>query len=363
MTTTTHWPRLALVAGTAAVAILAAAPAGAAEEIRLTMVSGYPPAATWAGAVVDTFEPKVDAQLAKTGKYKILWNNAHSGQVVKPRGEIEAVQSGVADISPVPTVFHFDRVPLYAMPYHTPFTTNDVGLLANILGKMERDYADDYNTMWAALNQVNLIVTSNVDDYILFSTKPLKKLADLRGLKVGAAGANIPWITPTGAAGVQTNLADGYNSLQTGIYQVNMGWWQAGGSFKLCEPAPHVLVVGFGANSVVNLTVNGDVWKKLPAEVKQALQDNAPAYNARNIELVLNGAKSGRERCVKDYKTNVEELSKDEMRQWAKSLPPLALQWADDAEKKGYPARKMLTAYMDSMRAAKQPVLRNWDKE
>jgi len=78
---------------------------------------------------------------------------------------------------------------------------------------------------------------------------------------------------------------------------------------------------------------------------------------------VLNGAKSGRERCVKDYKTNVEELSKDEQRQWAKSLPPLALQWADDAEKKGYPARKMLTAYMDAMRAAKQPVLRDWDKQ
>ena len=32
-------------------------------------------------------------------------------------------------------------------------------------------------------------------------------------------------------------------------------------------------------------------------------------------------------------------------------------------EKRGLPARQILTAYMDKMRAAHQPILRQWDKE
>jgi len=46
MTTTNRWSRLAVAAGAATAAILATTPASAVEEIRLTMVSGYPPAAT-----------------------------------------------------------------------------------------------------------------------------------------------------------------------------------------------------------------------------------------------------------------------------------------------------------------------------
>ena len=36
---------------------------------------------------------------------------------------------------------------------------------------------------------------------------------------------------------------------------------------------------------------------------------------------------------------------------------------ADRLEKKGIPGKSILTEYMDLMRAANQPILRQWDKE
>jgi hypothetical protein len=41
----------------------------------------------------------------------------------------------------------------------------------------------------------------------------------------------------------------------------------------------------------------------------------------------------------------------------------IAQRWADDQEKQGYPGKAVLKAYMDEMRAANQPILRNWDRE
>ena len=111
-----------------AVSILALAsvlPASAAKTINLTGISGYPPAATWVGAFVDTYLPTVNAELAKTGNYKINWNKGVSGTIVKPRGELEGVETGLGDVGLVVSAFHADKVPLYDVSFKTPFTSKD----------------------------------------------------------------------------------------------------------------------------------------------------------------------------------------------------------------------------------------------
>jgi hypothetical protein len=44
-------------------------------------------------------------------------------------------------------------------------------------------------------------------------------------------------------------------------------------------------------------------------------------------------------------------------------MPNIAKDWASGLDKKGLPGTKMLTAYMNKMRAANQPIIRQWDKE
>jgi len=48
---------------------------------------------------------------------------------------------------------------------------------------------------------------------------------------------------------------------------------------------------------------------------------------------------------------------------WAKSMPNIAKDWAAGLDKKGLPGTKLVGAYMDKMRAAKQPIMRHWDRE
>ncbi|MEP4378959.1 MAG: hypothetical protein ABJ215_12765 [Alphaproteobacteria bacterium] len=353
----------ATVAATLGLAVVAISqPAEAQETIDLTFLSGYPPPATMVKAVLEGFVPAVDAALAKTGNYKINWNLAHSGQIARPRGELEATEAGLGDITIIQLPFHTDRLPLHELPFKTPFTSRDLRLMSDIFMEMEADIPA-FKKLWDGVGQTNLYLTGTVDNYHIISSKKATRISDLKGRKVGAAGPNLPWATAIGAAGVQTNLADAYNSLSTGIYDNMIVWAEAMGTFKLCEPAPFVLDPAFGAILAQALTVNTDRLNDLPSEVQAVLRNNARGWHKMNADLVENGAEKGFASCKANFGTEVEVLSEDERKQWAAALPPMAKEWATRANAQGLPGTQILKRYMDAMRANNQPLLRHWDRD
>ncbi len=352
-----------LIAAAATATVAVSAPASAQETINLTAISGYPPPATWIGSLVDAYMPAVDAALAKNGNYKINWNKGISGQIVKPRGELEGVETGIGDLGVIVTAFHADKVPLYDVSFKTPFTTNDIALISRTTQKMV-DTFPQYNQTWLnEFNQVPLAPTGAVDNYMLWSAKPISDLGQVKGLKVGAAGPNLPWVLAIGAAGVQTNLADAYNSLSTGIYEAMIVWRQGAGAFKLCEPAPYAFDATLGGVNGFSLNVNRDVWDSLPEEVQNALQSSTPAWVEENVKRVNGGAVWGLDRCQKEFGTKVTKASTEQRNAWAKALPPLGKQWAEQRNAAGQPGTEILKAWMDELRAANQPIARQWDRE
>jgi hypothetical protein len=56
-------------------------------------------------------------------------------------------------------------------------------------------------------------------------------------------------------------------------------------------------------------------------------------------------------------------MSAADRKAWARDMPNVAKDWAASLEKKGMPGKAILSAYMDAMRGAGQPILRQWDKE
>ena len=340
-----------------------AAPAGAAETIKMSFVTGYAPTFTWPRAFIEVFAPEVDKRLAADGKYKIEWNFGHSGTVVKPRGEIEAVQSGLSDMGIPVTAFHVDRVPLYNISFVTPFSNTDLHFAQALYAKMKETYAADFQKDWDAVNQVPFAATGPMNNYWVLSRKPLQSYTDLKGIKVSAAGPNLIWATSVGAAGITSAATDWYMQLNTGLADAVISWADVTGSQKQCEPAKHVLDADIGGIVGHEVTVNKDVWTKLPDAVKTAFRAAAPIYAKAQADFVLEGNKRQTEYCVKDQGMNIVKVNADDRKAWAKSLPPLARNWAADMDAKGKPGTKMLVAYMDALRAAGKAPARDWDKE
>jgi len=333
----------------------------AQQTINLTAMDGYPIRAMWVKEFSKFFIPEVDKRLAASGKYKIRWNQAYGGQIVKPRGVLEGLQRGLGDIGVVTTPFHTDKVPMQALPYVTPFVTNDPALVARTMDRLAQKFPEIMGE-FKLYGQVYLTTASVLDGYQLFSKAPVKQLSDLKGLKIAGAGTNLRYLEGLGATGVAGPLTGYYNKMQTGVVDGSFLWTEAAVRFKFVEVAPYLLKADMGTVNSKVISVNAETWKKLPPEVKKVLQAVAIAYRDHLAKLAVSKGKSALVAFKKKGGT-ITTMSDEARAAWAKGMPNLATDWAAKLNSAGKPGSKMLSAYMDAVRAGGAKPLRNWDRE
>jgi TRAP-type C4-dicarboxylate transport system substrate-binding protein len=337
-------------------------PALAQQEIKLTIVSGNPPAFTAVGAAISAFMPKVDEVLARTKKYKINWVQGWAGAIVKPRGELDGIQAGLGDVGITPGPFFPDKLTLYQIGYNTPFTSTDLDVTTEGMNYLLSKFPE-MGAQVEKFNQVVLKVSGVADNYVLFTKREIAKFSDLKGMKIAAVGANQPWVAAAGAVPVATELATQYNAYQTGVFEGIVLWQQAYTAFRMCELGKYRLNTNFGAISPILVTVNRDSWRRLPDEVQKAFREGADAWARDNDKRIKAGSEAGRQRCEKEHGFKVTDLSAADRKAWAFALPNVAQNWAKRQDAVKLPGTKMLAAWMDFMRSKKQAVVRNWDRE
>ncbi len=347
----------------AAVALLAVqgGAANAAKTIDLTAIDGYPPKASWVREFIQFYIPQIDKRLAKTGNYKINWNKAFAGSIVKPKGVFKGIQTGLGDIGVVTTVFHHDKVPLQAIAYVTPFVSTNSLLMTRTVDEMAEKFPQ-MRRAFADYNQVYLTNLVVIDSYQLFFRKPATTLADLKGRKIGGAGINLRYVKARGAAGVSGPLPKYYNMLKTGVVEGAMLWPEAAVAFKIYQVAPYMLDSRIGAVNSKVVSVNADTWKRLPDEVRAALADVAIEYRDHMGRVAMErGARSYAGWEAKGGK--IVKLSAEERMAWARLMPNIAKEWAARLDKQGQPGSELLKTYMEAMRKGGQPIVRHWDRE
>lgn len=352
---------LAKAATLTAVAALFATPAMAQKTINLTAIDGYPPKASWVREFIQYYIPAVNKTLAAKGNYKIQWNQAWSGQIAKTRHVLEGLQKGLGDIGIVTTVFHAGKVPLQNLSFVTPFVSADPVLSSRTIDEMVEMFPE-FKAGWKPFNQIYLTNGCVLDSYQMFTKEPVNSLSDFNGKKIAGAGVNLRYLQGLGAAGVPGSLVSFYNKLKTGVVSGAMLWPEAVVRFKIVEVAPNMLKADLGAACSKAINVNADSWKKLPAEVQQALATNAIGYRDQMSTQAVAKGKGALDK-FREAGGSVKVLSAAERAAWAKGMPNVAKEWAESLEKKGIPGKKILATYMDRMRAANQPIMRHWDKE
>lgn len=345
---------VSLIAGS-----LTATPA-VAENLNLTAVSGYPPIVAWTGEFSKFFIPEVAKRLAKSGNHTITWNEAYSGQIAKPGGEFEATETGLADVGLTVIPLATDKVPAYAASFFTPFVTKDVVLASNVTDEMAVQFPA-MAEVWADYNMVTLESLGVVDTYQIFSAKPVRKLEDLKGMKIAGIGPNLQWIKGLGAVGVTMNLATLYNQIQTGVAEA--GIIHAGGAknVKLYEVAPYMVAADLGASVSFTVSVNAQTWESLPDEVQSIFREVATEYADHTGRVGTQDSAEG----VELWRKNGEilEITQEQRERWAAAMPNIGKEWAADLTNRGLPGEEMLSFYMKEMRKADQPVARHWDRE
>ncbi|MEP5633586.1 MAG: C4-dicarboxylate TRAP transporter substrate-binding protein [Tateyamaria sp.] len=349
-----------LAAAIAGISTLSAHGVAAQEKINVTVLSGYTDRTAWVRTLKEFWMPEVNKRLAASGNYELNYLEAF-GTVVQPRGEFDAIGNGIGNIGLVVTAFHTDKVPLSSVSYVTPFVTVDLALTSEINDALTFSIPE----MQAGWEKFNLEFVGHmgaIKSYNVLSKDPIDSLDDFEGIKVSGAGLNLRWLEGLGATGVPTALPKFYQEVNSGVSDALVGWADVVGAFKLCEVAPHFLSADMGAVSNFAMVANKTWFDGLPAEVQTAIREVTPEYRNLLAEVTTAGDANGREACVAQG-GSVHEISAEMRQEWADTLPNIAKEWASAIDGTGLPGSDVLTAYMDLMRAADQPIARQWDKE
>ncbi len=332
----------------------------AQQIVPLTVVSGYPPTALWVEMFATHFVPEANRRLAETGEYEIDWNLPF-GNVARPGGAFEAVQYGLGDLGIITTSFHSDKIPFYNLSYVTPFVTTDMGLVVRTVSDLHDRYPE-ISQLWGDYRQVYLVTAGLVNTYQALMTEPIETLEDFRGRKMSGIGMNLLYFEGLGSVAVSSSLADFYTNMSTGLTDGSIVWPEAIISFKLYEVGPYLVDARLGAVSSVALSANQRSWNRLPEEIQTALLAAADVYRDALADETVQRSELAMTQ-FEEFGGTIVEMSEDQRRAWARTVPDLAGDWVEGLEDRGLPGRRILEDYMNVMRANDQPVMRHWDRE
>jgi len=331
-----------------------------AQAITITLVNGHPPIFRWVKHLQESFVPAVDQALAGTG-IRVNWKQHYSATLAKPGEELAATQDGVADVALVQTLFESAKLPLQNITFYTPFVSSDPGLVRQAVEDVQSKIPAMAQA-WDDHNVVYLGGTVGLDDYHLFTKFPVNSLEDLKGRKIGTPGITVSWLRGTGAVGVAANAPEYYNALQTGLFDGVLTIATAAVPIKIQEVAPYITQIGYGAQSSSGLAANKDWYESQPQALKDALKTGAQAYAQAYLADLRQATRTAWDTLLASG--GVLNPKSAELRvAYAAQLENPTKAWVAELEKRGLPAKQVLDAYMQTVRAAGARPLRQWDQE
>lgn len=340
-----------IIFGLGAFAITALAAPVSADTFTLRIGSGHPNGpAVYVTDTAKFFVPEVVRRVSAETEHDIEFVEGYGGAMAGVSETLEAVQNGILDIGAYCICFEPAKLFLHNFPYYAPFGAQDssqamvaVRSVYNDVPWLTEQFKSEYDQ--------ELLGLHGWDNYHLGSTDPWDTIADLKGVKVGGAGPNLPWLEFAGAIPVQSTLPDGYLSLQTGVYNGWLMFPSAYLGFKFHEPAPNYTLVGFGAMPVNALTANSRTMASLPEDVQRIIREVGQAYENQSGGSLNAAQKRGLDGLAAAG-TNVQSLSAAVRADWAESLTGFPQQQATEADSRGMPGSEVMKAYLSAVPAA-----------
>lgn len=328
------------------------------EVIKLTIGSGHPMGSMpYVRAADEFFVPEVSKRVKENTNYTIEWTTAYGGSIAKLAEVLGATEKGLLDVGLVCTAFEPSKLFIHNLNYYIPFNTPD----AKQAIRITRQLYDEFDVFTKAFedNNQKFLGLGGVGNYQLLTTYPVDEFQDVKNKKICAAGPNLGLLKGTGAVPIQGDLTEAYSSFQSGLYE---GWIMYSAStygFKLHEVAPYQTNINFGADAIACITINNDVWEKLPAEVQDIMLEVGTEYQDYCGDLA-NKADSDGLAAMQKEGLKVTDFPFEEKEKWAAVLPNIPAEFAKEADAKGYPGTDIVKRYIELLEGEGYVFPRDW---
>ena len=174
----------------------------------------------------------------------------------------------------------------------------------------------------------------------IMSKKPIRKLEDMKGLKVIVQGFEPEVADALGAVIVNVPFPDIYTSLQQGVVDAVL-WVDPGFvPYKIYELAKYHTTLGLSAQKI-DTCINTKSFAALPKDLKQTFYEYQQRMAFAVAKRIGVDFKKDAQAKYAENKVEMIRLAPDEMARWKAALKPLVDKWAARHEADG-PTKALL---------------------
>jgi len=308
-----------------------------ADTIKLTYSNFFPPthfnsklAEEWA------------KEIEKRTNGKVSFSFFHGGALLKGPEIYDGVMKGATDLGMSLFAYTAGRFPLMeALDLPIGYPTGKVAtLVAN----------DFYNKFKPKeLEGVKVLYLHAHGPGLLHSKKEVKKLEDLKGLKVRCTGFSAKAASALGAVPVAMGQGEAYEALQKGVVDATLSPIEVLKGWKQAEVIKYTVeCYSVGYTTAMYVIMNKAKWDALPGDVKKVFEEVSKEWIAKHAEGWDKADQEGREYTL-SLKNTIIPLSKEESDRWANAVRPVIDEQQKALTDKGLPGQEAIQFIKDSI--------------
>ncbi len=305
--------------------------AKAADPIKLTYSNFFPPTHIQS-KLAEAWCKEVEKRTG--GRVKVEY---FPGQTLtKARQVYDGVVQGMSDLGLCLFAYTRGRFPLMEvvdLPLGYPNGKVATKVANAVAEKFKPKELDDVAVMYLHAHGPGLLHTKD---------KPVKTMADLKGLKIRSHGTSAKVVKALGGTPVAMPMPELYQALQRGVVdgalypvEVNKGW-------KMAEVVKYMTVdKPIAYTSTFFVVMNKGKWAALPADIKKIIKKINAEWVVKHGEAWDTSDAKGKAYFL-EKGGKIIQLSPAEGEKWKKAIKPVLGDYVKEAAKKGVPAAEAL---------------------
>jgi len=290
--------------------------------------------------IIDEWGKDIETKTA--GRVKVT---NYTGGTLSPAAQsYDAVVKGVADATNTVLSYTTARFPLSeVMDYPLGF-----GSGALVASNMVNEYYNKFKPK--EFDEVKIMFFHSHAYGILHTKKPVRKLEDLKGMKIRSTGTNAEFIKLLGGVPVAATMAEAYDILSKGVADGILAPWEALKGWKFGEVVKYSTENTLTAYSQTFIVcLNKDTWAKISPQDQKAIDALNKEYIKKQAAVWEKIHKEGKE-FILQRGNEIIKLDAKEQARWVAASKPMYDTYIANMKAKGLPGEQVYKFCVDYLK-------------